>query len=72
MTVFTYFFCYNNFYFTKEKGCFNLNTLAGEIIGDIHITVYETPEGYDFFQLQADNDNLLPILDIIEDTLIKY
>lgn len=48
-----------------------LNTVSGEIIGDIHIVVCKTPEGYNFFHLQADNENVLPILDVIETTLLK-
>lgn len=49
-----------------------MECIEGEIIGDIHIAVCKTPDGYSFFKLQANNENLSPILDIIEDTLIKY
>lgn len=49
-----------------------LNALAGEIVGDIHIIVCKTPDGDRFFHIQADDENLMPILDIIQDTLVMY
>lgn len=49
-----------------------MDTLTAEIIGDISITVCKTSDGDKFFQIEADNEKVLPILDIIEDTLIKY
>ena len=48
-----------------------MNTVSGEIVGDIHIVVCKSSEGYNFFHLQADNENVLPILDVIENTLLK-
>lgn len=56
----------------KRKGGLILNTIAGEIVGDIHIVVCKTPDGDNFFHIQADNENVSSILDIIEDTLVKY
>ena len=49
-----------------------MNILSGEIIGDIHIIVCKTPDGHDFFQIKADNENVLPVVYVIEDTLVKY
>lgn len=46
--------------------------IEGKIIGDITITVCESPEGTNFFHLQADNQDVLPVLNTIEDTLNKY
>lgn len=51
---------------------FDLNIIAGEVIGGIYITVIKTPDGNRFFHLQADNDDVLPVLDVIENTLIIY
>lgn len=49
-----------------------MNTIIGKIVGDISITVCETPDGNKFFNLTASNQDILPILDIIEDTLNIY
>lgn len=49
-----------------------MDTLTGKIIGNINIVVYETPEGYKLFNLQTDNEDISPVLDVIEDTLINY
>lgn len=46
--------------------------IVGKVIGDIHVSVYKTPDGKTFFYIKADNEELLPILDIIEDLLYKY
>ena len=55
-----------------NKGVCKVNKIIGEVIGDIHITVCKTSEGNSFFKLQTDNDDLLPVLDVIEDTLNLY
>lgn len=49
-----------------------MNSVSGEIIGDIHITVCKTADGYNFYQIQADNENVLPVVNVIENTLIEY
>ncbi len=49
-----------------------LDALIGEILGNIQITVYKTPDGYNFFEIRANNEDVLPVLDIIQDTLFKY
>jgi len=49
-----------------------MNSVSGEIVGNIHVTVCKTPEGDNFFQLQADTENVLPVLDAIENILINY
>ena len=43
-----------------------------EFIGNIQVAVYKTNEGYRLFQTKADNQDILPIMDIIEDTLTIY
>ncbi len=49
-----------------------LNSLAGRITGFINIAIYETAEGEKFFALTADNEDVLPILYIVEDALDMY
>lgn len=46
--------------------------LSGTIIGNIHINVCKTPDGDIFFYINAENEEVLPVLHIIEDTLQKY
>lgn len=43
-----------------------------EVIGSVHITVYENAYGDNFFYVETDDKELLPLVDIIEDTLTKY
>ena len=49
-----------------------MNLLSGKSIGDIHITVYKTPDNKQFFYLKADNENLLPILDLLNNSLDNF
>ncbi len=49
-----------------------MKKIIGKVIGDIHIVVCETPDGHKFFKLNANNQDILPILDTIEDTLSVY
>lgn len=49
-----------------------MELFIGEVIGDIHIIVYEVSNGLKFFTIKSDNENILPIIDIIVDTLAKY
>lgn len=49
-----------------------MNTLGGIAIGKVCVTVYQTSDGKRFFYLKADNEDVLPIVDILEDTLFKY
>ena len=49
-----------------------MDILKGKVIGDIHVTVYTTPDNERFFQINADNEDVLPVIDIIEDTLLQY
>ena len=46
--------------------------ITGKSVGDIHVSVYKTSDGKIFFYINADNIEVLPILDIIEDTLKQY
>ena len=48
-----------------------MDSIPSYIIGDIQITIYQTSEGYYFFQIKANNENVLPVLDVIEDVLLK-
>ena len=49
-----------------------MEVAAAEMIGTINIVVYKTSSGDSFFKLQSDDEDLLPLLDIIENTLVKY
>ena len=56
-----------------EKGMeFNMNEIEGNIIGNISIKVCKTNLGKHFFLLQADNEDVLPMLDFVEDILKRY
>ena len=46
--------------------------LSGNVVGDIHITVYETIDNKQFFYLKADNKNVLPVLDFIDKNLTNF
>ena len=46
--------------------------ISGKSIGDVHISVYETPNGEPFFYLKADNEKVLPMLDYVENILNQY
>ena len=41
-------------------------------VGEIKITVYKTEDNYSFFYINPDCEKLLPIVDILEDTLKLY
>lgn len=49
-----------------------METIVGNTIGSINIVVYETTNGGRIFRLKSDDDNVSNIIDIIEDTLLKY
>ncbi len=49
-----------------------MDTFIVEMIGEININVYENQEGIKLFELQTNNEDILPVLDVIEETLIKY
>ena len=49
-----------------------MKTLIGKSIGNIDIVVYENDDGEKFLEIHADNDDILPIMDIIEDYLKLY
>ena len=67
-----YFLQYNIFNNIPMKRGVILNSLAGRITGFINIAIYETAEGKKFFALTADNEDVLPILYIVEDALDMY
>lgn len=69
-TFFFLYFCYNLFV-QRKRGVRQVNSVSGEIIGDIRITVCQTTDGYNFYQIQADNESVLPVVNIIEHTLIE-
>lgn len=46
--------------------------LNGALVGDIRISVYETPDNKIFFYVNADNKDVLPVVYVIEDTLSYY
>lgn len=49
-----------------------MNEIEGNIVGNISIKVCKTDLGKHFFLLQADNEDVLPMLDFVEDVLIRY
>lgn len=46
--------------------------IIGKNVGEIHISVYETPDGKNIFYINADNDNLQPVLNYVENSLENY
>lgn len=56
---------------TEEKGGQKMQLQAKEV-GNIQITVYKTEDGYPFFYIKPNDESLLPIVDILEDTLKLY
>lgn len=49
-----------------------MKNITGKIVGDIHVKVYKTSEGKDLFYLEADNKNVLPVLNFLENKLNNY
>lgn len=49
-----------------------METFVGEVIGNIHIIVYEIENELKVFNIHSDDEKILPIVDVIEDTLAKY
>lgn len=49
-----------------------MEELIGKIIGNIDIVVYETEDNEKFFRIYTDNEDILPIIDIIEEYLKLY
>lgn len=48
------------------------NKVIAKIIGDVHISICETPEGGKFFYIDGTNKNVLPIINYIESSLEQY
>ena len=46
--------------------------LTAKEVGEIKITVYKNDDGYSFFYIKPNDEKLLPIVDILEDTLKLY
>lgn len=42
------------------------------IVGTITVSVYKTDNFFTSFEIKADNENILPVAYVIEDTLKKY
>ena len=49
-----------------------MDLLTGTSIGDIHITVFQTADNMQFFYLKADNKNLIPVLDYLDNSLADF
>ncbi|MCI8519554.1 MAG: hypothetical protein HFJ51_05785 [Clostridia bacterium] len=49
-----------------------METFVGEVIGNIHIIVYQLDNELKVFDIQSEDEKVLPIIDVIEDTLAKY
>lgn len=48
-----------------------MESIAGEIVGHIHITICQTSEGDNFYDMHTDNVETLPFLDVIENALLN-
>lgn len=46
--------------------------IEGKIVGDIHINVCKTPGGSTFYCLNANNKDVVPVLDYLEDHLNNF
>lgn len=49
-----------------------MNTISGKIIGNINVEVYQTSEGKNFFYLQANNKNVVHVLDFLDAKLTEF
>ena len=63
--------CYNFVCQTNDKGGIYI-PIVGKNIGDVHISVYETPTGETLFFVKANNDTVVPVLNYVESSLEKY
>jgi hypothetical protein len=56
----------------KRKEVFLLNEITGKSIGFIQIEVFETEDNSNIFYLQANNPNVLHILNYLETSLENH
>lgn len=56
----------------KRKEVFNLDTVVEKIVGEIRVIVCKSIEGSTFFKIYANNEDVLPVRYVIEDTLYLY
>lgn len=49
-----------------------MNSLTGNLVGSINITVFETDNNKQFFYLEAENKNLIPVLDFLDNSLTDF
>ena len=61
-----FFLCYTTFY-TKEKEAIFMNQ-----IGVVTVDVFKTADNEIRFEVHTDNEDVLPVSYVIEDTLKKY
>ncbi len=70
-TTFFIFFCYTyvccNFYNHKRKGVYTVNK-----IGTITVSVFKSDDNSTSFKIETDDDDVLPVSYVIEDTLKFY
>ena len=50
----------------------NCSSCFGEEIGSINVSIYKNYDGVSSFKLNANNDNVLQVSYVIEDTLKLY
>jgi hypothetical protein len=67
MLLMTHYFIHK-----KKKGGQVIMPIQGKIIGNIHINVCKTPSGSTFYCLNADNKEVVPVLDYIENRLNHF
>ncbi len=49
-----------------------MNGITGKVVGNIHITVCKSTDGKELFYLQANNKDVVHILDFLENELNNY
>lgn len=57
----------------ENYNCRDNNYITGEKCGTVTVSIYkETQSGSSIFHVQCDNENVLPVSNIIEDALTLY
>lgn len=49
-----------------------MNSLVGELVGNVDVTIYQDENGEKFFEIHTDTEETFPIIEIIEDYLKLY
>ena len=49
-----------------------MDSIIANFVGDIHVAIYETSDNEQLFYLKSQNENLIPVLDYLQDTLNNF